>query len=150
MSAQANLVAFDGAASPVSHTLVALGTSRESNSTMAEWAERLPTVPLNAQVGAIARRRMLKSGQEQASISVKVPFMETISGANASGYTAASKVAHEITYVITEYVDPRATETERKIAKQLAVNIFGGVTTTVTPVTTGPAAELFVQGIMAS
>lgn len=151
MSAQASLIAFDGASTPVSHTLVALGTSVESDGTkVAEWGERLATVPENAQVTCVSRRRKLKSGKIQESFTVTVPVMESISGQNQAGYTAAPIVAYPETFVITHYKDPRSTVITARIARQLALNIAGGVITSVATVNTGPAPELFDQGIVAS
>lgn len=151
MSAQANIVAFDGAATPVSHTLQPVGASRLADGTMlADWAERLAAVPFKAQVQASTRKRSLKSGQEQVSLSVKVPVMEAISGQNAAGYTAAPDIAFEDTIVITGYFSPRSAEANRKLVMQLAANIFNGVTTSVVPITAGPSAELFQKNISAS
>lgn len=151
MSAQANLVAFDGASTPVSHTLIALGTSAEADgSKIAEWGERLATVPEEAQVTALTRRRKLKSGKILEVLTVVVPVMESISGQNDFGYTAKPAVAFPETFVITHYKDPRSTVTTARIARQLALNIAGGIATSVTPVTTGPAPELFDQGITPS
>jgi hypothetical protein len=151
MSAQANIVAFDGAATPVSHTLQPLGASRSADGVLvADWAERLTAVPFDAQVQVSTRKRKLKSGQEQVSLSVRVPVMEAVSGQNAAGYTAAPEIAFEDTIVITGYFSPRSAESNRKLVQQLAVNIFGGISTTVTPATTGPAAELFQKSISAS
>jgi len=151
MSAQANVTAFDGAATPVVHTLLPVGASRTVDGTLlADWAERIAALPLDAQVQLSTRKRKLKNGQEQVSLSVKVPVMEAVSGQNSAGYTAAPSIAFEDLIVITGYFSPRSAETNRRLAMQLAANIFGGVSTSVTPVTAGPAAELFQKGISAS
>lgn len=151
MSAQANVIAFDGAATPVSHTLIPIGASRSVDGTKtADWAERLANVPFKAQVQFSTRQRIVKSGQEQVSASVRVPVMESINGQNLAGYTAAPEIAFEDVVVLTGYFSPRSTEANRKLAMQLAINAFGGISTTVTPVTTGPVAELFQKSITAS
>lgn len=150
MSAQANIVAYDGAATPVSHTLLPMGAARLADGTMsAEWAERLATVPLGAQVSAATRKRSLKSGVEQCGLTVKIPKLEVISG-QLGGYVAPAKVAYENTIVVMGYFDQRATPDERQQAYQLALNIAGGIATSVAAATTGPSIELFKQSISAS
>lgn len=150
MSAQANIIAFDGATTPVSHTLIPLGVSIENGTSLAEWAERLASLPLNAQVSASQRKRVLKSGMVQESLTVTVPVMEAVAGNNAAGYTAAPQVAYPQTIVITQYSHPRSPVATRRLTRQLALNIAGSVTTSVVPVVTGPVPELFDQSIQAS
>lgn len=151
MSAQANLVAFDGAATPVTHTLVPMGSLVLANATKeSEWAERLPGVPFDAQVTVKTRKRKLKDNSEQVSLSVTVPVMESIAGNNAAGYTAAPTIAFVDKIVVTGYFSPRSAATNRRLARQLLVNILGGVATTVAPALAGPAPEIFDQGIVAS
>ena len=72
MAQFADLTVFDGAATPVSHTLVAESVVRLGSSTVATWREKLATVPDEAQVYAILRVNTLKSG-------VKVISFETVS-----------------------------------------------------------------------
>lgn len=151
MSAQANIVAFDGAATPVSHTLVPVGTSREkTEGSRAEWRENILTLPKEAQISAATQIQILKSGVERVALTVKVPVMEAVSGQNAAGYTAAPKVAFEDTIVVVGYFSPRSAAANRRLVRQLAANIFNGISTSVTPVTTGPAAEAFDSSISAS
>lgn len=151
MSAQTNIVAFDGASTPVSHTLLPISSARaEDGSLEASWREGLVSLPLAAQIRCATRQRKLKSGLTQVSLTVTVPVMESVSGVNAAGYTAAPKVAYENTMVINGYFSERASIAERRLVRQLALNIAGGIATSVTPVATGPAAELVDQNITAS
>jgi len=151
MSAQANLIAFDGAATPVSHTLIPLNVARDADGTLtAEYREGLTTVPMKAQVRASVKQRRLKNGRWQVSVNVTVPVMESVSGANAAGYTAAPEVAYENVVTMTGYFSDRATIAERRLVRQLAANVLGGIATSVTPVVTGPAAELIDQNIVPS
>lgn len=151
MSAQTNIVAFDGAATPVSHTLLPISSARADDGSLeALWREGLISLPLAAQIRCATRQRKLKSGMLQASVTVTVPVMESVSGVNAAGYTAAPKVAYENTVVINGYFSERASIAERRLVRQLALNIAGGIATSVTPVATGPAAELLDQNITAS
>lgn len=151
MSGQTNIVAFDGAATPASHTLLPISSARADDGSLeATWREGIVSLPLAAQIRCATRQRKLKSGLSQVSITVTVPVMESVSGVNAAGYTAAPKVAYENTVVINGYFSERASIAERRLVRQLALNIAGGIATSVTPVATGPAAELVDQNITAS
>jgi len=149
MTAQANIVAFDGAASPVSHTLVPESNSKESDgSLVAKWKESLAGVPDYAQVRCSMTKRKLPSGVFRTTSRAEVPVMEAILNQNSSGYTAPPKVAYVDTVETVGYFHERGVVTGRRLARQLAVNIMGNISTTVTPVTTGPAPELFDQLLM--
>lgn len=74
--------------------------------------------------------------------------MESVSGQNSAGYTAAPKVAHVDTVEITGYFHERSSIGSRRLAKQLAANILNGIATSVTPVTTGFPAELMDQLVL--
>lgn len=152
MSAQANIVAFDGAATPVSHTFVPVSSAKDpkTGELVANWREALSTVPAYAQVQIETRQKRLPSGVYQVVTSVLVPVMESVSGQNAAGYTAAPKVAYTNTVRVIGYFHERSTIAERRLARQLAVNIAGSVATSVAPVSTGPVPELMDQLITAS
>lgn len=143
MSQIANITVFDGAATPVSHTLVAIQVTREKGKVTAEWRESLASVPAYAQVRATMSIETLKSGVYRVEQKVVVPVMETVSGQNAAGYTAAPKVAYENTVILSAFFHQRSDITGRRLARQLAVNLAGNISTTVTPVATGPLPELF-------
>lgn len=145
MSAIANIVAFDGAATPVSHTLVPISVTRESGKVTAEYREMLASVPAYAQVRATLTLERLRSGVYKTESRVVVPVMEAILNQNAAGYTAAPKVAYENTFVSTGFFHERSLVTDRRLVRQLAVNIDGSIATSVAPVTTGPVPELFDQ-----
>lgn len=150
MSAIANLVAFDGASTPVSHTLAAVAVSREKDKVIAEWREALSGVPVTAQVRATTTIQRLKSGVYRTEVKVEVPVQETISNQNAAGYTAAPKIAYVNTIQVIGFFHERSDVTGRRLARQLAVNIANGVVGTVTPTTGGPAPELMDQLISAT
>lgn len=151
MSAQTNILAYDGAETPVPHILIPVGTSREkTEGSRAEWRENILTLPKEAQISASTQIQILKSGVERVSLTVKVPVMEAVNGQNAAGYTAAPKVAFEDTIVVVGYFSPRSAAANRRLVRQLAANIFNGVSASVYPETTGPAAEAFDSSISAS
>jgi len=152
MSAQANIIAFDGASTPVTHTLVGISVrvDPKTGEEIALWREALTTVPLYAQITIETRKRRLPSGVKQVTLTASVPVMESVSGQNAAGYTAAPKVAYTNTIRVTGFFHDRATISDRRLVRQLATNVFNGISTTVAPVTSGPSAELFDQDIMVS
>lgn len=144
MSAISNIVAFDGAATPVSHTFVPVSVSREGKDKVrAEWRETGLAVPTIAQPRLMITLEKLKSGVYRGERRLVVPVMEAINGQNAAGYTAAPKVAHEETDVRTFFFHERSDVAGRRLTRQLGINIDGSVATSVTPVTTGPIPELF-------
>lgn len=144
MSAQANIVAYDGAATPVSHTLVAIGVSVDSKTgeTVALYREGITTLPIYAQVSMELRQKKLPSGVYRVQRTTEVPVMESVSGQNAAGYTAAPKVAYVNKYVDIGFFHERSTIADRRLGRQLHVNIGNGVATSVAPTTAGNVPEL--------
>lgn len=150
MSAAANIVAFDGAATPVSHTFVPVGNEMTAiGELLAKWRENLLTVAPENNIRVRTGFRKLKNGYEKVSVTVEIPYMETIAGQNSSGYTAAAKQAYVNTYVFTAFLHSRSAPSERRLGRQLFTNIMNGVATTQTPVNTGPVAELVDSSIVA-
>jgi len=145
MSQIANITVFDGAATPVSHTLVAVSVTREKGKVTALWRESLSSLPVYAQIYVTMSIETLKSGVYKVEQRTVVPVMEAILNQNAAGYTAAPKVAYENTVITTGYFHQRSDIAGRRLARQMAVNIDGNISTSVAPVTTGPLPELFDQ-----
>lgn len=143
MSALANITVFDGAATPVSHTLTAISVVKEKGVVKAEWRENIASLPVYAQIRATASLERLRSGVYRVEFRTVVPVMETVTNQNAAGYTAAPKVAYENTVVSIGYFHERSDITGRRLVRQLATNIMGNITTSVTPVATGVLPELF-------
>lgn len=146
MGQQANITVFDGATTPVSHTLVGEAVERsQEGANVAKWKESLSGVPDYAQVRITTKKRKLPSGVFRVSARVEVPVMESISGQNSSGYTAPPKVAFVDTVEIVGYFHERGTLAGRRLVRQIAVNLAGNVSTSVAAATTGPIPELFDQ-----
>lgn len=120
MSQIANITVFDGAATPVSHTLVAISVSREKGMVTALWREQLASLPVYAQISCTMKIEQLKSGVYKTETRVEVPVMESVSGQNAAGYTAAPKVAYVNTMVIMGYFHERSDVAGRRLVRQLA------------------------------
>jgi hypothetical protein len=144
----ANITVFDGAATPVSHTLVPVDVTRTKNKVVANWREQLASLPTEAQVRVSASAELLPSGVVRSEIKVVVPVMEAVSGQNAAGYTAAPKVAYENTYLMSNFAHPRSDITGRRLARQLLVNMSNNVTTTVAAAVTGFAPDMFDTQVM--
>lgn len=143
MSAIANLVAFDGQSTPVSHTFVAESVARDGSSVIATYKEATAGVPDYAQGRVTIKRNKLGSGVTRASVRVELPVMESVSGQNAAGYTAAPKVAYVDTVELVGFYADRSTIAGRRGVRQLAINIAGSIATSVAAATTGPIPELF-------
>lgn len=141
MSSIANIVAFDGASTPVSHTLIPDSVTREKDEVTAVWVEKLAGIPDIAQVRCTIKRKKLGSGVSRVSIRTEVPVMESIGSQNAAGYTAAPKIAFIDTEESVFYAHERSTTTSRKICRQLHNNILANVSTSVTPSSAGPVHE---------
>lgn len=145
MSQIANIIVFDGAATPVSHTLVAVSVTRDKGKIVAEWREALASVPANAQIRITLTLEKLRSGVFRTEQRVVVPVMETVSGQNAAGYTAAPKVAYENTVVTTGFFHERSDVAGRRLVRQLATNLQNNVSTSVAAATAGFTPELIDQ-----
>lgn len=138
-----SITAFDGAATPVLHTLGAVSVSKEKGKVTAIWREALSGVPVNAQVSCTMTLEQLASKVYRLSCRVVVPVQEVVTGSNSNGYSAAPKIAYLDTVDTVGYFHERSTTQGRRLARQLSTNIVNGVSTSVAPVTAGPVAELF-------
>lgn len=142
MAAIADITVFDGAATPVSHTLKAVSVTRTGDRVVALWREALASVPVEAQVWATAELVNLKNGVTSEVFTVGVPVMETVTNQNAAGYTAAPKVAYTDKMVFTAFSSKRSTVTSRRLARQILVNVSNNVSTSVAAATSGPLPDL--------
>ncbi|DAD50820.1 coat protein [ssRNA phage SRR5466725_14] len=145
MSQIADITVFDGATTPVSHTLKAMSVTREGGKITAYWRENLATVPVDAQMSLTLTIEKLKSGVYRTERTVMVPYMESIAGSNTSGYTAAPKVARMDKDVRVQYTTGRADINGRRLLRQLCNNLDGAITTSVVAVSSGAVPELFDQ-----
>lgn len=149
MAQQANIVVFDGAVTPVAHTLLPVDNKIEKDGTrIAIYRENLASVPTEAQVRAILRQRDLPSGVTETRFRVDFPVMESVSGVNAQGYTAAPKVAYTDSDEYVKYAHKRSTPTSRQISAQALKNIMNNVSTSVTPVAAGVVKDAFNDQFM--
>jgi hypothetical protein len=131
MSAFAVIHVYDGASTPVAHDLTPISISRVSAKISALWRELTLTIPTEAQISLTMAVETLKSGVTASTMDVQIPVMESISGQNAAGYTAAPKVAYIDRQVVTNFGHQRSTVAGRRLLRQLSINIQGN---NVTPV----------------
>ncbi len=143
MSAISNITVYDGAATPVLHTLIPVSVVKDKNKVTATWRESASGVPTIAQVRCVMTLEQLKSGVYRCEQRTVVPVQEVVTGNNSAGYSAAPKVAYENTDVHIGLFHERSDVAGRRLVRQMAINIAGNVTTSVAPVTTGPLPELF-------
>lgn len=143
MSQINDITVYDGASTPAAHILKAISVTRNAGEVVADYREGLGGIPVYAQVRSTLKLSKLKSGVYKTEQRVVVPVMESVSGQNAAGYTAAPKVAYENTVVITGFFHERSDAAGRKLVRQLALNLAGGIATSVAAGTTGAAPELF-------
>lgn len=134
----ANITVFDGATTPVSHTLVPVSIRAEAGAIVALWREALAGLPAEAQIRYSETMRILKSGVVEVRCRVDVPVMEAVAGQNLSGYTAAPKVAFVDSDEWVKRAHPRSTTTGRRLSKQILANISNNVSTTVPAAVVGP------------
>lgn len=149
MAQQNNIVVFDGASTPVSHTLLGVDIERTPSGKTAYWREQLTALPEIAQVSAFQSMTTLKKGGIVRTVSgIEVPVMEAVNGANALGYTAAPRVAYSDRFMLVSLSNPRSSETSRRLAMQMLLNWCSYLTTTQAIVATGPVADLHQRRVM--
>lgn len=142
MASQANITVFDGAATPVSHTFVGEEVARFADGLVrASWKETSLTLPDYACNRITISKRKLKNGMLRIENRVEIPVMEAVTNQNSSGYTAPPKVAHVVTMSLVAFVHERSTETDRRLARQILVNIGNNISTSVAAATSGPVSD---------
>lgn len=147
MAAVGNIVVFDGASTPVSHTLVAISVERTGGKLLVQWRENLASLPVEAQVNASLTVEKTKAGTVVSTFDVRVPVMESVTGANASGYTAAPKVAYTDRNCWVSYAHPRSTVTSRRLARMLLANLSNNVSVSTAAAVAGVVSECVDSGI---
>lgn len=151
MASQSTIVSFDGASTPASHSFISLGVMNDEKlGDVAKWREAYASIPVSANPRITSFRKSLRGGAERVEVRVEIPVMETATGANAQGYTAPPKVAYVDQGSAVFYFSDRSTIAGRRLIRQLLVNVIGGITTSVAPVTTHDAAQLIDMDVVPS
>lgn len=151
MAQQANITVFDGASTPVSHTFIGEEVARLVDGTViAKYKETSLTLPDYACNRIEIERRKLKNQMTRTEIRVMVPIMEAVNAQNSSGYTAPPKVAHVVKESLVVFAHERSTETDRRLTRQILVNIANNISTSVAAATSGPVSDAVDKYILPS
>lgn len=123
MSAIAAIAILDGQATPITHTFQPIGTSpspswRESQAGLALIGQPWITVSVKLDSG---------SGLNKVRVVLCLPALETATGANSSGYTAAPKSAYENKCIEDFILPSRGTAAQRKDLRVLKMNLLANV-----------------------
>lgn len=118
MSQIGNIVINDGKATPVAHTF-----NPVQSSPIAIYREALSTLPLIGNA-VIELRPSMQGDLNKVKIVLAVPVLETQTGANAQGYTAAPKVAYVNKVNMEFFLPSRGTGDQRKDLRVLASNLL--------------------------
>lgn len=151
MATQASITVFDGATTPVSHTLAPIDNKVLKDGTRyALWREYIASVPTEACTYVEQRQRVLPNGITETRTRVVTPVMESISGVNASGYTAAPKLAYYESDEHVKFSHSRSTGAIRLVNLQLLRNLMSNVSVTTPAVTAGIVYDASVVQVMPS
>jgi len=150
MAQQSAITVFDGATTPVSHTLQPVDNKvNKDGSRIAIYRENNPALPSEAQIRIeVIQRELPGSRIVETRLVAVVPVMEAIAGQNASGYTAAPKVAYEDKVEFRTLAHRRSTVASRRLCKQVMLNFLNNTALTVTPISAGVADEAVTQLFM--
>lgn len=124
MGAIATIAINDGENPPVSHSFLPVYVRNEDGAQVAFYRESLADVPLDAQPTLKLTQKRMPSGVYRFSGRIEIPVMESVSGQNSAGYTAAPKVAYKVTAEIVVYSPERSTPQQRRNSRYLIWNLL--------------------------
>lgn len=120
MAQIANIVVADGASTPVNHTFAPVASSP-----VAIYRENISTLPVIGQGRVeLSNKSGANASLQRVKISLALPALETISGENAAGYTAAPKVAYTNVVIIEMMLPARGTVQQRKDLRLMLSNLL--------------------------
>jgi hypothetical protein len=150
MAAIADLVAYDGETTPVAHTFYADHVEYTGNDLIALWSEKTVGVPEYAQGTVRLSKKKVASGMVRVGLRVDLPVMESVSGQNLSGYTAAPKVAYVDSSEQVQWIHSRSLAQGRSNTRWILRNLTNNAATSTTPVTGGFAYDALVRLVFPS
>lgn len=110
MAQLATLSVFDSQATPVAHVFAPANHSASDFI----WRETGTSSVLNAMVLTLSKLPMKKgSDLEKSRVKLVMPVLETITGSNSSGYTAAPRLAYTLQSIVDFITPTRATSSQR-------------------------------------
>lgn len=122
MASFADIVLNDGQATPVAKTFKV----KLNDNMVSVWEQRDLGVPIGY---AIVRVQTKDTATvRKVSVSVSVPTLEAVSGANLSGFTPAPKVAYTHRANAEFILPQRGTTQERKNVKAFLTSLLGNAT----------------------
>lgn len=120
MAQIANIAIADGASSPVTHTFFPLASKPD-----ALYRESLSALPLVGQgIVSLVNRSPANAQLQRVRIKLELPALETATGNNAEGYTAAPKVAYTNSVVVDMILPARGTVQQRKDLRVMLSNLL--------------------------
>lgn len=119
MSTVANIAIQDGAATPVTHTFYPIQAGA-----LARYRENQASLPLIGQ-GLISVQLALdnKGGMNKVYLALELPALETATGQNLNGYTAAPRVAYSHKAKSEFFLPSRGTGAQRKDLRVLNADL---------------------------
>jgi hypothetical protein len=111
MAAFANISLQDGQATPVTHVFAPFDHSNDTY----QWRETATGSVLSAAVISLAKlKAKVGAGLEKFRLKVYVPVLETVSGVNALGYTAAPRLAYSLQSQ-SDFICPSRATTQQRV-----------------------------------
>lgn len=109
MATFANIVINDGAATPVTHTFAV----KSNDNRISKFEDRAGGVPIGYGKLTVTIADINKNNR-RVSLSIEVPILEAVSGANPSGFTPAAQVAYFNKVDVSFVTNNRSTLQDRK------------------------------------
>lgn len=150
MAALADITVYDGASTPIAHYFIADHVEYDGANLTALWQEKTAGIPEYAQGSCLLSKKKVGSGMTRVGFRVNLPVMESVSGQNLSGYTAAPKVAYVDSGEVIQWVHPRSLYQGRLNCGTILRNLLSNVATSAAATTTGNMYAWFTQLVMPS
>lgn len=119
MATIANIAVQDGKATPLTHTFNAIKSGESSL-----WRTSDSALPLVGQEVIKVTLKSVSPGVKNVVVSLDLPALETATGANSSGYTAAPKVGYTNRLVCSFLLPERGTAAQRTDLRVLLKNLL--------------------------
>lgn len=122
MATIADISLNDGATTPVVHTFKV----KSNDGGVSRFEDRSTGIPVGYSVLAITTEDT--TNVRKVNIDVRIPTLEAVSGANASGFTPAAKVAYTTRVKAEFFLPQRGTNAERKNILAYLANCLANTT----------------------
>lgn len=119
MASIASIAINDGKATPATHTFAPQTAGRD-----ASYRTNDTTLPLVGQEWIRTTVKRVSPSLNEVQVVLELPALETATGANSSGYTAAAKVAYAVKAKMVFFLPERSTPDHRKDLRVLVSNLL--------------------------